>query len=154
MLTFVELLDILEQAALNRVVIECAPRIRRDRSDGSHLSAVVVLDRNSTSLCNVSAIIPQVAENDVEAGADAGIQGLPDSADYPLDRETLLHFLKNLIVHSFDAIVDKDAARPFHQFEQFTPCVVESTVTGPLEFQTRSQEVLAKSGCTIHGRHE
>ena len=75
-------------------------------------------------------------------------------ADYLLDREPLLHCPKNLVVHSFDAVVDKDAARPFHQFEQFTPCVVESAVAGPFEFQTRSQEVFAKGGCTLHGRHE
>ena len=72
-LTFVELLDILEQAGLNRVVIQCAPRIRGDRSDGSHLSAVVVLEQKLHIIVQRLAIIPQVGENDVEAGADAGI---------------------------------------------------------------------------------
>ena len=45
----------------------------------SHLSAVVVLEQKLHIFVATFAIVPQVAEYDVEAGADASIQGLLDS---------------------------------------------------------------------------
>src|SRR3990172_1200302 len=115
MLIFIKILTIFKQSLFDRMIVQRRSRVWGHRTNGASLCAVIVSKEKLYALIEGISIFANITKNYIESWAYSCVQSGFNSLNNHLCSQGFFHIFQNLIVHRFNAIIDKNATRSFHK---------------------------------------